>query len=162
MGSGEMCSSSKTASSGSFPASGCSSKIVYKSHATICCYLCGKINLKHLNLSAKLLFMSYKWLRLKRRITSLNPNPAALPVEAESRWTRNCFSELQSGWGTRSQRSTMGSAPQMKAAQGSEVLKVKGKGSMGKRVGKYAENRRLCSHTLFLYSSQEKKEEFVY
>lgn len=56
----------------------------------------------------------------------------------------------------------MGSAPQMKAAQGSEVLKVKGKDSMGKWFWKCAENRRLCSHTLFLYSSQEKKEEFVY
>lgn len=44
---------------------GCSGKIVHKSQAAICCYLHGKINVKRLNLSAELLFMSYKWLSLR-------------------------------------------------------------------------------------------------
>lgn len=48
-----------------FPASGYLSKITHRAHTTICCYLCGEINLKHLNLSAKLQFMSYKWLSLR-------------------------------------------------------------------------------------------------
>lgn len=48
-----------------FPASGYLSKIAHRAHTTICCYLCGEINLKHLNLSAKRQFMSYKWLSLR-------------------------------------------------------------------------------------------------
>lgn len=69
-----MCSSSKTSSS-SLEVLG------HKSRAAIVCYLRGKINLKHLSLCAELLFMSYKWLSL-RKLTGLNQNPASVLLES--------------------------------------------------------------------------------